>query len=189
MYIGKLANRIVEANILFAVNFMFNANSTIEELGNLEESGHGVKIFPQAPVIDSETAHRVICENEDICPESSESSIYLMQNRQEGDSNSLTFFNSGANIHLIDGQLARSEESHQISSKAIALEVIGGGLIRTEYKSFQFNLKPGEDGKYHEITAIGMDNVTSGFGEYGLEEVVQEYKEAASSDELEYLLP
>ena len=54
-YIGKLANGIVEANILFAVNFMFKGNSTIEERRNLEESGHAVKMFPQTPVIDSET--------------------------------------------------------------------------------------------------------------------------------------
>ena len=108
-YIGKLANAIVEANILFAVNFMFKGNA-IEYLGNLEESGHRVKTFPQAPVIDSETGHRVLCEEGDICPESSESAIYLMQTLRVGDSSSLPFFYSGANTHLIDGQLARMEE-------------------------------------------------------------------------------
>ena len=66
-YIGKLANVIVEATISFAVNFMIKTNVTIEDLGNVEESGHGVKFFPQAPVIDSETGHRVLCKNEDIC--------------------------------------------------------------------------------------------------------------------------
>ena len=74
-YIGKLTNGIVEADISFAVNFMFRVNTAVEELGNLEESGHGVKVFPRAPVIDSETGHRVLCEDEDICPESSESWI------------------------------------------------------------------------------------------------------------------
>ena len=148
-----------------------------------------MKIFPQAPVIGSETGYRVICKNEDICPKSSESLIYLMQNIQVGDLNCLTFFDSGANTHLIDGQLARLEELQLISNKAIALGVIGGGSIRTEYGSFCFYLEPGEDGKYHEITAIGMDNVTSGFGEYNLEEVIKDYKATASSDELEYVLP
>ena len=60
-------------------------------------------------------------------------------------------------------------------------------MIRTVYVSFQFNLGPGEDGKYHEITAVGMDNVTSGFGEYNLEEMIKEYKESASRVELEYV--
>ena len=106
-----------------------------------------------------------------------------------GDSNCQTFFDSGANAHLIDGQLARSEGLQLISSKAIALGVIGGGSIKTEYGSFRFNLGPGEDGKYHEITAVGMDNVTSGFGEYDLEKVIQEYKETASDSESEFTLP
>ena len=95
---------------------MFKAKTTIEDLGNLEELGHGVKIFPLAPVIDSDTRHRVRCENEDICPESSESLIYLMQNLCVGDSSCLTFFDSGANTHLIDGQLEREEELQLISS-------------------------------------------------------------------------
>ena len=101
-YFGKLANRIVEANILFAVNFMFKANATVEEQRNTEKIGCAVRVFPQAPVIDSETGYRIRCESEDICPESSESPIYLMQNLRVGDSNCLTFYNSGANTHLID---------------------------------------------------------------------------------------
>ena len=55
-------------------------------------------------------------------------------------------------------------------------------MIRTEYGSFRFHLGPGEEGKYHKITAVGMDNVTSGFGEYNLE-VIKEYKEYATSIE------
>ena len=33
------------------------------------------------------------------------------------------------------------------------------------------NLRPGEDGKYHEITAMGMESVTAGFGEYKLKDI------------------
>ena len=160
-YIGKLIN----GNILFAVNFMFKANATIEEQRNLEKTGCAVTLFPQASVIDSETGYRIRCESEDICPESSESPIYLMQNLRVGDSNCLTIYESGANTHLIDGQLTRLEELQLISNKSIALGAIGGGSIRTEYGSFLFNLGTGEDGKYHKITAIGM----SEFGEYNLE--------------------
>ena len=100
-HIGKKANGIAEANIQFAVNFMYQSNAAAEELENSEGSSHGLKIFPQARVIDSETGHRVLCEDEDICPESPESSIYLMQNIQVGDSTCPTFFDSGANTHLI----------------------------------------------------------------------------------------
>ena len=34
-----------------------------------------------------------------------------------------------------------------------------------------------------------MENVTAGFGEYNLKEVIQEYKESASPTKLEYVLP
>ena len=57
-----------------------------------------------------------------------------MQNLRVGDSNCLTFFDSGANAHLIDRQLAIQEELQLISSKSIALGVIGGGSIRKEYE-------------------------------------------------------
>ena len=59
----------------------------------------------------------------------------------------------------------------------------------TEYGSFQFNLGPGEDGKYHKIMAVGMENVTAGFGEYNLKEIAQEFRDTASPTELEYILP
>ena len=34
-----------------------------------------------------------------------------------------------------------------------------------------------------------MDNLTSGFGEYDLEKVIQEYKETASDSESEFTVP
>ena len=57
------------------------------------------------------------------------------------------------------------------------------------YGSFRFNLGPGEDGKYHEITAIGMDSVTAGFGKYDLKEIIKEYRSSANSEELKDILP
>ena len=45
-----------------------------------------------------------------------------------------------------------------------------------EYGNFRFNLGPGEDKKYHKITAVGMRNVTAGFGKYNLEEIGQEFR-------------
>ena len=144
-YIGKLEADIVESVIGFSVNLNFlQINSTPTESEFTMETGHGATVFPQAPIIDSETGYRVICEEEDICSESSESSIYLMQNLRVGDSNCLTFFDSGANAHLIDGRMARQEELQLIYNKSIALGVIGGGSIKTEYGSFRFNLGPGE---------------------------------------------
>ena len=86
-----------------------------------QESSHGIKFFPPASTIDSKTGLQVLCQEKDICPESTESSIYLMQNPRIGNSDCQTFYNSGENAHLIGGKLARKEELQPISSKSTAL--------------------------------------------------------------------
>ena len=49
-----------------------------------------------------------------------------------------------------------------------------------KYEKEKMNSGPGEDGKYHEIPAVGMKNVIAGFGEYNLKEIVQEFRDSAS---------
>ena len=58
----------------------------------------------------------------------------------------------------------------------------------TEYGNFRFNLGPGEDKKYNEMTAVGMRNVTAGFGKYDLEEIGQEFRSSANPTETSYIL-
>ena len=72
----------MDLSIQFAVNFMFQANIISDGSERSAESSHGIQIFPPAPATDLETGHRVLCEDEDICPDSTESSIYLMQRLQ-----------------------------------------------------------------------------------------------------------
>ena len=112
-----------------------------------------------------------------------------MQNLRIGNSDCLTFFNSGANAHLIEGQLAEKEKLQLISSNYTALGVIGGGSVMREFGNFRFNLGPGEDKIYHEITAVGMKNVTAEFGKYELEEIGGEFISTTNSTEKEYILP
>ena len=81
-----------------------------------------------------------------------------------GNNDCLTFFDSGVNSHLIDGQLVEKEKLQIISSNPTALGVIGNGSVLTKFGNFRFNLGPGEDKIYHEITAVGMKNVTAEFG-------------------------
>ena len=112
-----------------------------------------------------------------------------MQNLRIGNSNCLTFFNSGVNAHLIDGELAEKEKLQLISSNHTVLGVIGGGSVTMEFGNFRFNLGSGEDKIFHEITAVGIKNVTSEFGEYELEKKGKEFMATANSTEKEYILP
>ena len=99
-YIGKLGTTIVDSKIQIAVNFMFQTTNMKGGSGSLLESSHGAKILPQAPTFNSETGLQVVCQEENVCSEISENSIYLMQNLKIGNSNCLTFFDSRANAHL-----------------------------------------------------------------------------------------
>ena len=141
---------------------MFQTLVTKDNSGSSQDSNHGIQIFTPAPTIDSETGLQVLCQDEDICPKSTESSIYLMPNFRIGKRDCLTFFDSGANAHLIDIQLARKDEVQLISSKSTALGAIVVCSIMTEYGSFWFNLGPGEDRKYHQITAVCISESVQG---------------------------
>ena len=77
-----------------------------------------------------------------------------MQKLRIGNTDCLTFFNSGANAHLTDGELAKKEKLQRISENHSALGVIGGGTITTESVNFRFNLGSGKDGICHEIKAL-----------------------------------
>ena len=59
--------------------------------------------------------------------------MYLMQILKIGNSEVLAFFDSGANVNLIDGDLATCENLQCISDKPTSLSVVGGNQIRTEY--------------------------------------------------------
>ena len=67
-------------------------------------------ILPPAPVFDSETGEKLAEENLKIQPESSEHSVFLMQRLRIGKSECLTFFDSGANTHLIEKTLAENDQ-------------------------------------------------------------------------------
>ena len=140
-------------------------------------------------MFDSETGVRISDENLEIPPESSEHSIYLMQKLRIGNSECLTFFDSGANAHLIDGDLAKKEKLQRMSEKQSALGMIGGGTVTTESWNFRFNLGSGKDRCCHEMRATGIKNVTSDCGEYGLSEICEEFVSSANELEKEYILP
>ena len=67
--------------------------------------------------------------------------------------------------------------------------MIEGGSVMPKYGNFRFNLGPGEDKNDHKITAVGMRNVTTGFGKYKLEEIGQEFRFSANSTQMSYILP
>ena len=158
---------------------------TARAAGRTQEIDLGIP----APTIDSETGERVVCNRDQIVPESKEHSFYLMQTLRIGSSECLTFFDPGANTHLIDGNIANKEGLQVVSDKTSAIRVVGGSEIKTERDTYRLNLGPGEDKIYHEIVAIGMSSITTKFTKYDLSEICKEYKEEATGEESKTILP
>ena len=135
--------------------FRINKKNKNKKVANRRNSSLDASTLPPAPTFDSETGEKIPDENLAIHPESSEHSIYLMQNLRIGNSNCLTFFDSGANAHLIDETLAEKEILQRILENHADLGVIGGGTITAESGNFRFNPGSRKVGICHESIAIG----------------------------------
>ena len=61
---------------------------------------------------------------------------------------------------MIEKTLAENEQLQRLSECYAELGVIGHGTLTAESGSFRFNLGSGKEGIYHEIRAVGMNNVT-----------------------------
>ena len=99
----------MDSKIQFSINFMFRRGKKKRD-GSKKDSSLDEGSLPPAPTFDSETGERIVVENLKIHLESSEASIYLMQKLRIGNSECLTFVDSGANAHLTDGGLVKKEK-------------------------------------------------------------------------------
>ena len=115
--------------------------------------------------------------------------MYLIQILKIGNIEVLTFFDSGANVNLIDGDLATRENLQYISKKPTALSVVGRNQIETEYGQYKFNLGPTPENDFHTLTCLGMDSVTNEFCKYDLTEIIDEFRNKSNKCDKNALLP
>ena len=176
-YIGKLGTAVVDAKIRFSVNF-FRKNRRSRGRRNRVSNPRTLDI---APTFNSQTGDQLVIQPEAVDLEITESSSYILQNIRVGKSECLVFFDSGANSHLIDGNVAVKEGLQAVSNERTRL-----GLNRSMGCS---DLGPGGKEKYHEITALGMNEITNEFHKYDLKELNLEYLKYADEDERKNVLP
>ena len=105
-YLSKLGKSVADASIKFSVNY--NNQVCAARPPSAKRLGWNADEFKDkpAPSINSETGEKVLEIENDIIPLIAEHSCYLMQTIKIGNSESLVFFDRGANIHIIDGSLA-----------------------------------------------------------------------------------
>ena len=136
---------------------------------------NNLRNLDEALTFNSQTGDQVIVQPEAVDPEVSENSSYILQNIKLGKSECLVFFDTGANSHLIDGNIVLKEGLQAITSERTRLGLIAGGQVESKFGTFRFNLGPGDYDKYHEITAVVMNKLTTEFHKYDHKEINLEY--------------
>ena len=103
---------------------------------------------------------RTVSQRDPIILPSKEESFFIMQQLRIGGENVLTFFDSGANVHLVEGSLAERVRFKVLDDKCISIGVVGGGRIWTEYGQYTCILGPDANQQYHQIECQGLERIT-----------------------------
>ena len=91
---------------------------------------------------------RWIQPHDKIVTPSKEQPFFVMQQLQIGGEDVLTFYDSGANVHLVEGSLAERVGFTVVDNKCVSIGVVGGGQVWSEYGQYACALGPVQ---YHQI--------------------------------------
>jgi hypothetical protein len=92
---------------------------------------------------------------------SKEEPFFIMQQLRIGGEDVLTFYDSGANVHLVEGSLAERVGFTVLDDKCVSIGVVGGGQVWTEYGQYACVLGPDASSQYHQIECQGLERITS----------------------------
>ena len=126
--------------------------------------------------INTQTGSKNVLQSSSILTQHTSTPIYITQWIQIGSSKCLCFFDTGANIHMIDGKMAEKEGLKVISQAPTSLKVVGGSEMVTDYGKYKLNLGPIPDQKFQELTCHGMSRIAGPFPRFNLQEVNSEVR-------------
>lgn len=130
-----------------------------------------------APVFNTWSGSQDTPHDADKIDEIDEDNIGVMQTLSLNGHKVLTLFDRGANQHLISGPLAEELGIKVINQQQSSVGVISGKQLWTGYGTYELYLGPTTVGKYYQLKANGIKEITSTFPEYDLAEVNTEVKE------------
>ena len=130
------------------------------------------------PTINTQTGKTISVKKHDIIKESEEDSHFIMQVLNMRGKDCLTFFDTGANNNLIDGELAEEINLKVVDSTPSTLGIVGGGRLSTRYGSYKVHIGPTPEEKYQELLCQGIFQVTSTFNHYDLTNVNNEVRKS-----------
>ena len=86
------------------------------------------KLLPQHHVSQVRST-RLIQQQDKIVKPSKERPFFVMQQLRIGGEDVLTFYDSGANVHLVEGALAERVGFTILDNKCVSIGVVGGGQV------------------------------------------------------------
>ena len=100
-----------------------------------------------------------------------------MQTLNLGSQNVITFYESGSNTHLVEGELAEAAGFAILNDKCVSIGVVGGGEIWSEYGQYACILGPDSEGICHELKCQCLTRSSSAFPEFDLRLLTNEVKQ------------
>jgi hypothetical protein len=118
---------------------------------------------------DTRTGNKLpLTPYDSVLKPSSESAFFVMQLLNIGGETVLTFYDSGANTHLVEGELAEKIGFTVLSDMCTQIGVVGGGSVWTDYGQYACVLGPDTNGVCHEIECQGLSRLTAYVPEFDL---------------------
>jgi hypothetical protein len=101
-----------------------------------------------------------------------EESFFIMQQLRINGEDVLTFFDTGANAHLVEGSLAEKAGFTVLDDRCVSIGVVGGSKIWREYGQYACVLGPDCNGQFHHIECQGLERITSFVPEFDLSKII-----------------
>ena len=131
---------------------------------------------PHEVVYDSSSGERSLLDRSLVPSPPNSPAVYIMQWLRIGESNCLCFFDTGANINMIDGAMAEREGVTVISQSVSVLKTVGGKEVTTDYGRYKLNIGPDTEGQSHGLECHGMSDVAGPFEKHSLEAINDELR-------------
>ena len=122
-------------------------------------------------VYDSSSGERSLLDKSQLPKPPNSPAVYIMQWIRIGESNCLCFFDTGANINMIDGAMAEREGVTVISQAVSVLKTVGGKEVTTDYGRYKLNIGPDTEGQSHGLECHGMSDVAGPFEKHSLDAI------------------
>jgi hypothetical protein len=111
---------------------------------------------------------RTITQKDTVILPSKEEAFFVMQQLSIGGEDVLTFYDSGANIHLVEGELAERVGFTVLNDRCVSIGVVGGGQVWSEYGQYSCVLGPDTDRKLHLVELQGLARISAYVPEFDL---------------------